>query len=1213
MDSFFSQPEQASDQSLFSQKTDTISETYSTCSPADTPSVGDGAQKLPHSSQASQCLSDGTPGERLQVIPETEELSPQDDGLTGSCPPGSPQNKAPGSTTDVRKDFATDSKPADSSCAQNVPTDDWQSPDINDGNSGLKTRDSGIGSEQRSSTLLDGGISNHSVQLPAGVQGESTHRRIRLLDDSDDDSTSDLKLPESKSATDAEQRDSTVPDGDASNLKNGLEVPPSALGGYNANKPRRIRLLDDSDDDSTSDLKLSESKSDADAERRDSAVPDDAPSLNGSLEVPAPSALGGDSANKPRRLRLLDDSDDDSTSEPISRGVELASNSDAVRGGDSGTEHSRSPVRRRICDSSDDEMVDDVAGDSTRALGDENSCGPWVPDEDGESAGNVTKKERTGRKSAKKAMEELKQIYSTSQRMARERRMSLPYHEPERLSLKDFLQQRRSAGSESNSACKKEEETAMATLPSSSSTDPLLDDLPAVLTTPNGVGDQECAEEPAMTEATPSEKQPAETSLSSNGVERIEMQHLSARRRRNLEAIAAGIVPRLSKEPVILLEDDNGDHCEGVDHLLKRLVKHTKVDDPKKKKESIKTSAIVVPGVIEECSISEKLVSQRSLLKEKLLSKVRQQRNRSREQRYLQHCLDNEELPPDAVRPDDAPKSPLALADEFEEEENDFSDANDTSSGGEEEDDKNSDDEDVVLKHKKRTKRINPLSDDEDQEDAEDTKKTSAGNAEDEDDDSIGELHLEMPAFLDAEDNVDQPATGDEDCMESFLDSSQVANSDKNSQTPLIRKSSAVHCFQPDETELFSPLTGLPRTQSKTNTPQQGNASASSSFQESPVYSTISRPRSLAFSPLTGTAGALTACRSLRRQLSEDYTKPWDGSTPAPVNPSQDMDELVGLCSGSFGARAQADQIDEDEEDNDMLEASPDEPNEEDVETDSEVEGTPAAREQPALKLQDFFEDEAELSGSDVGSDGEDEDDDEGVLADLIATENEKEDTDKIREEIGRFHFKQLLDEDKRELKIYQELLLEDGDLHSDGAGRQRQFRWRNSGTDDLDQRPGSDGEEEAHIETEQEADATWRLQRLERRRWLQEQESTESPDTPDSASFSEQESLLRAPTAIAKQDLKFSNKPAAKKGAMCGSFLKLDSGVLGRIAERIKGAAPTEVEGSVTTKNFVFRAAEEKPKKRPSTSQPSQESKKPKLVELSEQRELKISVFNFM
>ncbi|XP_075729322.1 uncharacterized protein LOC119164894 [Rhipicephalus microplus] len=1187
MDLLFSQSEHASDQSLFSQKTDSISEAYSQNSAEDTLSIGETTRKLVHCSQASQRLIDETEAERLQVIPETEESSLQEGGMTEPCLPETPQSKLPDSAaSDVQRD--DNGQEGDISGAENVWREDAKRHEVNDVNSKVDNENAGVHSDRViGDTPLDDDGSNHSVELPVGTLGEKTHRRrrARLLDDSDDeDSTSDPKHAESiSSRTDVEQVDSAVPD--ASNLDDdNLEVPPS--------------------------------------------VPED------------------DTAKKPRRIRVLDDSDDeDSTSEPKSRGIEPATNSDAVRGGESEAVEGSSLLDacRRICDSSDDESVDDVSRDSAGALNDENTDEPCGPE--GEVTGDVQKKER-GRKSAKKAMEELKQIYSTSQRMTRERQMSLPYHQPERLSLKDFLQQRRSAGSESSSACKKEEENTATPIPSSSgSKDPPLDDSPANPDTPIGVDDLKCSVEPEMMEATPTEKQPADGSSLSSSSEGAQMLHLSARRRRNLEAIAAGIVPRLSQEPVILLADDSRDQPKGVDHLLKRLVKHTKVDDAKKKKESIKATAIVVPGIIEEGPISQKGVSQLSVLKEKLLTKVRQQRNRSREQRYLQQCLDNEELPPDAAQSDDAPNSPLALADEFEEE-NDFSE-DDTSSGEEEEkeeDGNDSDDDDVVLKHKKRTKRVNPLSDDDDQEDSEQTKNASVENVENDDEDFIGELHLEMPAFLDTEDNIDQPETGDEngaEDAESFLDSSQVANSEKNAQTPLIHKSRTVHSFQCDEAELFSPLTGLPGAQSKTNTPQQGTASASSSFQESPVGSSVSRPLSLAFSPLAATAGALTACRSLRRQFSEDCAKPWEGGTPAPINPSQDMDELVGLCSGSFGARPQAEEVEEKEEeeddddmpvatlgepdegtgnesdgepDDDVVNDSAGEPDEDDIEGDSEVESTPAAKEEkPALKLQDFFEDEAELSGSDVGSDGEDEDDEEGVVADLIAAENGKEDDDKIREEIGRFHFKQLLDEDKRELKIYQELLLEDGDLHSDSAGRQRQFRWRNSGTDDLDQHPGSEGEEEAQNETEQEADTTWRLQRLERRRWLQEQESAQGPDTHDSASFSEQESLLRAPAVIARQD-SFSNKPAVKKRAMCGSFLKLDSGVLGRIAERIKVAPPTEVEGSVTTKNFVFRAAEEKPqKKRPPADQPSQESKKPKLVEVSEKRELKISVFNFM
>ena len=39
-----------------------------------------------------------------------------------------------------------------------------------------------------------------------------------------------------------------------------------------------------------------------------------------------------------------------------------------------------------------------------------------------------------------------------------------------------------------------------------------------------------------------------------------------------------------------------------------------------------------------------------------------------------------------------------------------------------------------------------------------------------------------------------------------------------------------------------------------------------------------------------------------------------------------------------------------------------------------------------------------------------------------------------------------MLDEDDRELRLMKEMYLEDGDLHNDGAGRTRRFRWANIG-----------------------------------------------------------------------------------------------------------------------------------------------------------------------
>ncbi|KAL1483317.1 hypothetical protein MTO96_033277 [Rhipicephalus appendiculatus] len=216
-------------------------------------------------------------------------------------------------------------------------------------------------------------------------------------------------------------------DEDGSN--HSVELPASALG-ENTHRRRRARLLDDSDDeDLASDSKLPEPiKSSTDVEQQvDSAVPDASNLNDDSIEVP-PSAPEDDTARKPRRIRVLDDSDDDSASEPKSRDVEPAPNSDAVRTDESeAAGQSLLDACRRICDSSDDEAVDDVSRDSTSAHDDENSSGPWGPEGDGEVTGDVQKKERGSRKSAKKAMEELKQIYSTSQRMARGKSHLLPF------------------------------------------------------------------------------------------------------------------------------------------------------------------------------------------------------------------------------------------------------------------------------------------------------------------------------------------------------------------------------------------------------------------------------------------------------------------------------------------------------------------------------------------------------------------------------------------------------------------------------------------------------------------------------------------------------------------------------------------------------------------------------------------------------------------
>ena len=137
----------------------------------------------------------------------------------------------------------------------------------------------------------------------------------------------------------------------------------------------------------------------------------------------------------------------------------------------------------------------------------------------------------------------------------------------------------------------------------------------------------------------------------------------------------------------------------------------------------------------------------------------------------------------------------------------------------------------------------------------------------------------------------------------------------------------------------------------------------------------------------------------------------------------------------------------------------------------------------------DFLDKEAELSGSELGSGDENEDGED----DWEEEDGDKEvfDDTQVRDQLGRAHLKTMLDQDQREVRLFQELFLEDGDLHTDGGGRQRQFRWKDAGADEDSQRPAGqkdDDVEDDSVEVEQ--DSAWRKMRQEREKWLQEQKA---------------------------------------------------------------------------------------------------------------------------
>lgn len=191
-------------------------------------------------------------------------------------------------------------------------------------------------------------------------------------------------------------------------------------------------------------------------------------------------------------------------------------------------------------------------------------------------------------------------------------------------------------------------------------------------------------------------------------------------------------------------------------------------------------------------------------------------------------------------------------------------------------------------------------------------------------------------------------------------------------------------------------------------------------------------------------------------------------------------------------------------------------------------------------------------------------------------------DREKLRDEVNRIAMKQMIDEDKRELLRYQEMYLPDGDLYSEGGGRQRRFRWNN--LDDESQQDmfndGSDNEVE-HEETD---DFAWRKERFEREKFLKEQQEQERlGEGGDKSQF-----MKLGKVFLKKQDSKGGEKTENKLSSSGpetpgfpasfmklsqqkrGSFLARSKEALAKIAEMTKPVVNPSA-GAKTSGKFTF------------------------------------------
>lgn len=192
-----------------------------------------------------------------------------------------------------------------------------------------------------------------------------------------------------------------------------------------------------------------------------------------------------------------------------------------------------------------------------------------------------------------------------------------------------------------------------------------------------------------------------------------------------------------------------------------------------------------------------------------------------------------------------------------------------------------------------------------------------------------------------------------------------------------------------------------------------------------------------------------------------------------------------------------------------------------------------------------------------------------------------------------------MLDDDNREVKILQEMLLEDGELH--GTGRKRQFRWKNIGnihrffytpdivkivsdaTDDGDSSQTT--EDNITYFDDEESEEQWRKNRHQREMFLKKvvftsqiealmrvlivlQQMSSDPDIEDVTSETDSQILRLGQKAIQKSGL---DQFVVEKGSRRGSFLSRSEIILAKLAQCTKvDDSPVVGAPKVSTK-FIF------------------------------------------
>ncbi|PIK62681.1 putative claspin [Apostichopus japonicus] len=206
-------------------------------------------------------------------------------------------------------------------------------------------------------------------------------------------------------------------------------------------------------------------------------------------------------------------------------------------------------------------------------------------------------------------------------------------------------------------------------------------------------------------------------------------------------------------------------------------------------------------------------------------------------------------------------------------------------------------------------------------------------------------------------------------------------------------------------------------------------------------------------------------------------------------------------------------------------------------------------------------------------------------------------------------------DEDARRLRLFKELYLRDGDLHSEKS-RVRRFRWKHLDEMEMDGGGGGgNGDSEDEGAEEDDQDTQWRLQRYQREQWLKEQDKEtgqkEAPEEPPPVLVEDEDSQFplsmkivsrnnskgslsssgtasnEPPEPVEKvKEKKEFNSPKPLKMHKHGSFLKRKKQELEKLASVVKPLA--NITRPKNNRGFIFQSLSQTNMETEKLTQPS-------------------------